>query len=310
MSGAIRDRRVIEREAANWLARLSLGGLSGEDAAKFDAWRAEDQRHQDIFARLQGALGRVEGAGPVLRDAHARAKQAEARKRRIVGGVAAVSLLGLTWLWLPIGIFADLRSGRGEIKAVQLADGSRLWLDAQSAVDLDFTDSERRVRLLHGRAHFDVAHGPKPFIVETRGGQVEDIGTAFDVVQTPGGGSAIVTGGMVRLRAGEDALVLKQGQAASWRDGTAAMATNADELVQESQGWRRHEFSFRHRPLGDVIAELDRYSSRKLVLLNGGASRRLVDGIIRTSDIEQGIASLARSQGLVAYDLGVLIVLR
>ncbi|MGL5683012.1 MAG: FecR family protein [Marinifilaceae bacterium] len=71
---------------------------------------------------------------------------------------------------------------RGAEYAVTLADGTKVWLNADSELKFpdNFTDGERKV-MLKGEAYFDVEKGNTPFIVELANGTVKVYGTEFNV---------------------------------------------------------------------------------------------------------------------------------
>ena len=74
----------------------------------------------------------------------------------------------------------------GESRTVTLADGSQVNLSGGSAIGVDITSEERRVRLLSGEAFFDVAHdAARPFTVEAGEARIVVLGTAFDVALDP-----------------------------------------------------------------------------------------------------------------------------
>ena len=70
----------------------------------------------------------------------------------------------------------------GEQKNITLADGSKLHLNTDSIVTVDFTENARNIVLLRGEAHFDVAHDTsRPFTVTAGNNTVTAVGTAFNM---------------------------------------------------------------------------------------------------------------------------------
>jgi transmembrane sensor len=95
---------------------------------------------------------------------------------------------------------ADYVTGKGQKSIVDLPDGTRVTLDADSAVDVAFTGGRRDVRLLNGRAFFDVAHDrAHPFAVQAGGRVVTALGTQFDVRLTPGAVRVVLAEGSVSV---------------------------------------------------------------------------------------------------------------
>ena len=108
------------------------------------------------------------------------------------GAVAALLVLGIgislsSWL-LPLsgsvgnGVYA---TAIGEQKVIVLRDDSRVQLDTYSQVRVEYQDAVRRIHLLRGKAHFNVAKNPqRAFEVYARDGLVRAVGTAFSVYLT------------------------------------------------------------------------------------------------------------------------------
>jgi len=70
----------------------------------------------------------------------------------------------------------------GEQRAILLSDGSRLTLNTNTRLAVDYGEKLRRIRLVHGEAMFEVAKNPhRPFIVQTETEQVRALGTTFIV---------------------------------------------------------------------------------------------------------------------------------
>src|SRR3546814_6714317 len=70
---------------------------------------------------------------------------------------------------------------RGEIRTVKLSDGSKLTIDTETLVTIDFGQTARHLRLEHGRARFEVAHEARPFVVDAGEVVVIASGTVVEV---------------------------------------------------------------------------------------------------------------------------------
>lgn len=105
---------------------------------------------------------------------------------------AAILLLPIMAIWMthrydkkhllahnPVRIIAD----RGEKAMVTLPDGSKVWINSESAISYDHTyNQDNRIVTLEGQAYFDVhKDAEKPFIVRTKKLDVQALGTRFDV---------------------------------------------------------------------------------------------------------------------------------
>jgi ferric-dicitrate binding protein FerR (iron transport regulator) len=78
--------------------------------------------------------------------------------------------------------YNELRTPRGGGYKLQLADGTRVWLNAGSSLryPVGFQDSVRQV-FLEGEAYFEVNHNGKPFIVKAGDMHTRVLGTSFNI---------------------------------------------------------------------------------------------------------------------------------
>jgi transmembrane sensor len=90
-----------------------------------------------------------------------------------------------------------------------MPDGTVIWLNSSSELEVDFNDTARRVKLIKGEGHFQVAKMPsRPFEVYADDRLVKAIGTAFTVHKTRGNVEVLVTEGSVELALLDSTLVV------------------------------------------------------------------------------------------------------
>jgi transmembrane sensor len=91
-----------------------------------------------------------------------------------------------------------------------LEDGSVIWLNSNSQVEVNYTDSKRIIKLVKGEAHFDVTSDPeRPFEVFAGSRMVKAIGTAFSVYRLADKIEVMVTEGKVELAVVQSTLIIK-----------------------------------------------------------------------------------------------------
>jgi transmembrane sensor len=80
---------------------------------------------------------------------------------------ASIALVAIIY-WPTLGCWqADYCNAVGEIKTVQLADGSQVTLDSASAIRVNLRNGLRNVQLEQGGAYFDVQRDTRhPFLVD------------------------------------------------------------------------------------------------------------------------------------------------
>ncbi|ATE60684.1 FecR domain-containing protein [Thauera sinica] len=265
--------RALE-EAADWFASLGEAGADRRIRQRWQAWLDADPAH----AQAWQAVERISGHFSPLRSQAGAARRAlevprHGARRRTLGVLAAVLTLGaplaalrLPWREWEYGLSTALathRSGRGESRAVELADGGSAWIGSDSALDVDYGPALRRLRLLRGdllvHTAADTAVPPRPFVVDTVHGRLRALGTRFAVHTEAAHTRIDVFEGAVELSpaaapadtrvvaAGEYALlgpraVESQGRADLARSGLArgvlvADGLRLDELLAELGRW-------------------------------------------------------------------------
>lgn len=179
---------VLE-ETAHWIIRLRYETADDQTRDEFAQWLNRHAAHAEAWGRAQQVLGTFERLPPTLGKQALQSTLQQRRRAvlRVVVGTAAVAPLAwisaqpATWhMWT-----ADAHTRTGEQRAIVLPDGSSLVLNTASAVDVVYTPQERRVILLSGEIWVTTASESstpyRPFIVQTKMGDVRALGTQFTV---------------------------------------------------------------------------------------------------------------------------------
>jgi transmembrane sensor len=286
--------------AVDWWIRMRQGALSADEKAAFEAWRAADPANAAAFDDMAEMCGFVENIAP-NRPA---ARQRPAARRLWAGAATIAAALGLVGLigfadladWLR----ADLYTSVGDRRSVTLEDGSRVELDARSAIALHFSAERRSLALLRGEAWFQVApDAARPFVVEAAGGAVTALGTAFDVAVDGGEARVTVTEHRVEVTSGGDAVIVDEGaQTAFSADHAAGPPQSVD--IKRAISWRRGKLIFENRPLGEVLATLGRHRRGYVYCLGVERCARRVTGVFDADDPARALREIETFLGLRA----------
>jgi transmembrane sensor len=322
--------RDSEEEALAWVVRLSSGDATDGDRAEFDLWcRAAEnatayRRARLLWLGLRDAVVALPGddeAGrgrplPLRRDVtpieprNRVGRRGPGRMRRFaIAAALALTFAGGAAQYVRVWQF-DHTSGPMSMHRTTLADGSTVTLTPDTAIDTIFQNGSRHVALARGEAFFDVRRDPaRPFVVSAGHGVVRVLGTAFSVRRDADGrGTVVVRRGRVEVRSGERSVILTPDRAVSFTtDGLQAVrAVSAEQLT----AWERGRLVMENQPLAKVVAEINRYGNRRVVLLNEEAGRRRVDAVVELAQIDSWLAALAGSQGLYRTSIGPITILR
>jgi len=169
------DYRVLQ-EAAQWFAVLQSGSASEADRLAWRAW-LQVPEHGTAWQRVERISGQFQ---PLADDQVGRAashllQQRQPNRRQVLkmlslmSGGALVLATGLT-SWREWA--ADLRTAVGEVRDLRLADGSRLWLNTDSAVDVAFDRHVRQLSLYRGELLLDTPFEQRPLLLRTAEGHL------------------------------------------------------------------------------------------------------------------------------------------
>lgn len=332
------DDDAIESRAAAWLAERD-DGLTAARQREFDAWCAADPRHAAAIARLDAAwaaLLQLRDYRPTARAHPDRDILAPRRFARVldfsrpllIAAAAAVTVIAV-WQWSPSksGSFAapgeTYSTTVGGYQRVTLADGSVLQLNDSSAVRVQFSDTERRLHLLRGQAHFTVAKNKtRPFVVSTPSVAVRAVGTAFDVRLGATEIEVLVTEGVVQLERPASARAIETSPtppvvSAGWRaivpheNTTHLTLTPVDAAVlRETLSWQGPRLVFVETPLSDVIAQFNRRNQVQISLGDPSLANLPVGGSFRAENVDAFLRLLTSSGDIVAEYDGDRVILR
>lgn len=289
---------IVRAQAAAWLARLRSEERSPQDEAGFRTWLAESTRHRQAFDSINMAWEAVGALGPERQSAaRHRGRGVDARRRALVtGGVGTVALAGGFGVWRSAfaGVYA---TGIGEQRRVSLADGTLVILDTNTRIRVALGDQRRRVDLVKGRAHFDVAKDlVRPFVVTAADQQLVAVGTAFDVMRDKGSVAVVVVEGQVAVRlapgaaAARTTTLVTPGRRVVF-DGAPVREDRPD--LARVTAWQSGRAVFDNEPVASAVAEMNRYSRRPIVVADQVAARMHVSGVYSTGDTEAFARSLA-----------------
>ena len=150
---------------------------------------------------------------------------------------------------------------RGGEFAIVLADGTKVWLNANSRLSYPthFTSEKREVER-EGEAYFEVKHDDTmPFIVKTTKAAIRVYGTTFNVKAYPDDTYQKTT-----LEEGSIGLIVNNKEFKLIPDEQAILNTNNDVTIRKINArqqsvWRHGRFLFDNESLEDIMTQLSRW---------------------------------------------------
>lgn len=284
-------------EAIHWYVRLHSGMAGEEDQAAFQHWLQQAPGHQLAWTQLSGLRQMLQSVPAPIAAPALQALQLSRREAlRKIGGVAALSAVALIGgRMLPWQRYtADYRTGSRQRGHFLLADGSELWLDAASVVDVDFSADQRHLYLHTGQLVLRSGHShgeQRPLSVLTEHGEIHALGTRFGVALRDHQTEVTVLEDTVRVcsHGGSERLLH-----AGWQ-----LRFDADQIHFTSaagahtDAWTAGLLVVHDRPLAEVLAELGRYHAGYLGCDPAIATIR-VSGVYPLDDTAAALRLLTR----------------
>lgn len=148
---------------------------------------------------------------------------------------------------------------RGGEYAVVLADGTKVWVNAESELryPVQFSGTERKV-YLKGEAYFAVTkQAGKPFVVCVGDSRITVLGTEFNVrnYQDEVVATTLVKGAVRIHDTGQECDLLSGQQAVIETDGIRVREVDTDLYT----AWKDGYFIYREKSLEDIMKELSRW---------------------------------------------------
>lgn len=240
------------------------------------------------------------------------------------GGIAAAILLAVLLVGAPAG--SDITAIGTEVptysttpgvtREIELPDGSSMILGAESSVDVAFSREVRLVTLLAGEAFFDVARDEsRPFTVRTGNAYVSVLGTRFNVNARKLETEVQVEEGRVKVKA----IQATQEDNEQARDSAGAAHTRVivtgqqitasgngfeSDIVpirsQQVGAWQYGRLVYFDEALGNVVSDASRYRAGEIIVADPEVKRIRVTAAFSTDQIDEMLAMLESSFGLVA----------
>lgn len=195
-----------------------------------------------------------------------------------------------------------LKTSIGNMVNVILSDGSKVWLNALSNLEypVQFSGDSRSVSL-EGEAYFEVAHQGKQFVVHTEKGDIKVLGTHFNVkaYANEAGMNATLMEGSVRLRAGQDSVVLRPGDGASVNEKNTIQKYSVDTSLVLA--WKQKVFRFQNADYAEIFKQLARWYDLEVVFRHPVNAR--FSGILPKDRPLSQLLSILAKAGQVKFEI-------
>lgn len=292
----------LQRQAQDWLVRLTSGQATQADAQALQHWCARSPAHAQAFAQARQLWLLL---GPAARQASQVVPMPMLSRRALLGGAVAASAALVVWQggWLenlaqPSAAFA---TEVGEQRRIELAPGIDLELNVRTRVSRE----PNGVALLDGEIEVLASQAIQ---VHAGDGLISTEQARFNVRQEDEGVCVTCLSGKLDIATQGKLRTLPAGM--QLRYGPQHIGTPEAFDPGQVMAWRERMLVFRDAPLAQVIAEINRYRPGRLVLLNPTLGRRRVQARFSFEQLPQVAELIRAAYGARCLELpgGVVLV--
>lgn len=283
----------MNREATIWYFRNEHG--AGESG--FDAWLAADENHRAVYEGVCAFMVKTEKFtdSPEMAEKYAHILQKRRPSYRgpiltaAISAVAAVFAIVMFYAPGPVAYQTEI----GEQRQVTLEDGTIITLNTNSHISVDMSEQDRVIIFDHGQANFDVAKDKtRPFKVIFDQGEVIALGTSFDIYNKASGEVVVsLLEGSVKIRRKNESLPFEEiiltvaDMRKPVRQVSLSNVAISDAAAPDREivsAWQKAQFVVDGMALGDVVAEINRYSRQEIILGHPDLQGIMVTGVFPT----------------------------
>jgi transmembrane sensor len=293
---AVPRTEEVSHQASVWFALMQGGTPTEAEREALANWIKADPEHAQAYAQLESLWA----ASALLVKPNPPAAAAQLSRRRFVGlgmaACAAAVTTGATTFWLKgMGSpFADLHTSVGERRTVNLPDGSTVELAGNTAMNVDFSTTQRSVELLQGEAFFNVLpRSAGEFSVKTQAGRV--IASDGEFCLSCDGPTAMLAVNRHTVR------VINADQQTDIGEGLSLrFSANQTGPIQHAEldqilAWRSGRLVFFDKPLITVVNELQRWREGKIFIADNQLAARRVSLILNLNRPDEMLAVLSKA---------------
>lgn len=336
----------LKKQAIEWLILLRTHDITEAQTHAFADWLSEDILHADAFAKAEDVFNAmvVAAQSPRITNPVASNTNEPDNIKLTVTSIKQTppipkipSKRFRSWLALPLTLAAawllavnlvlpkqshlledylsDYHTKTGEQRNIQLADGSQILLNTNSAVSVDYQNSSRNITLHHGQARFTVAKdSQRPFEVNSGSLTVRALGTVFDVyhqetgeidvtVQEHAVAASIQNEGLTSIDGQPTHVKVQEGQRLRYGGYGNLNQPEPIDGVQTA-AWQQRRLFINDRPLAELVEELDRYRVGRIFLSDSKLKNLRVTGMFSLADPNAALDKVRKILALQETQLG------
>jgi transmembrane sensor len=289
-------------ELAQWLVMMDAAPLTEAEKTAFEHWKNQSDEHRLAWVRAQKMEAFFTHVPP---DISAQILKKPRTKTPVlhklvvllaIGGVVlGTANIGHQQAWL-----ADYRTTYGEQRNITLADGTQIILNSKTAIDVDFSDTARKVILRHGEIFVQTGHpsdsATRPFYIQSEDGTIKALGTQFNVAREQAQTQIAIVEHAVQIDTAQsrEQHILNQGRALAFK---ADHIGKEEAIDMSTLMWKKGLLVANRLPLQAFAEQIERYYDIR-VSVDADSADTIISGTYPINDLPALTAALSSTYQL------------
>lgn len=283
-------KRLLEKYHRNNLTEEEfLAFIKALNQEKFDEHSVIDEMAKEDWGESLELLQKI--------DIEQKRERSLKRQRKTRWWIASAAVL-----LILVGVFGILAPPRssdsiiyetkyGEIKNIELPDGSSVLLNANSKItwEKDWKRTKNRMVHLSGEAFFDVVKREgMHFQVDVPKVKIDVLGTEFNVRYRGEETEVFLQEGSVNLQAndGVEQIKMKPGDLIRYDPASETLTTEKKNLERDNVAWVKGVLQFDNKPLSFILHEFEELYGKKFKIENKELADKRMDFSLPYADWE------------------------
>lgn len=319
---SISDQKLAELLNDDSFVRWLKGEATEEECRKWNAWEQRDSLHADLKnkARLLYDIPMDSSSGVGVEqqlsrlnkriDKKIRAADSAKRKRKgytlLAAAVIVLLLAVVSFMSLSLNenvdrskntVYKTVEVGNGETATLNISDGSQIRLNANSSLryKTGHFDNDTVEVWLKGEGYFSIIHDPEGqkriFIVHTPDGDIQELGTKFNINTKFDGTDVVLEEGRVKLTLRSQDQ--KNGMEAVMEPGQKALLHSVNDTITFKEvdpslytAWVDGKLKFKESSLKEIIRTVEATYGISVVVSDSSLLNRRVSGSLQNPDLK------------------------
>ncbi|MDO8825779.1 FecR domain-containing protein [Methylophaga sp.] len=289
------------KDAAQWHVELSAESVTEKHRRAWQQWLIEQAENQWAWQQLEKLQQKLKGLpGDLAFDSlnSDEEKPVANPRRNILKSIAGLGVISssswLAWQYSPASLMlADHYTHTGEVRQLTLADGSMVTLNSASAINVEFSPTERRLHLKQGEIMISTSSNQdiRPFYVQTEQGLLKPLGTRFSVHQQSDKTVLKVFQHQVKVSLPDkQQMICSAGNKLTFSHNQFQPLTT---LAEGEDAWLQQKLVINDMPLDQFLNQLSRYRPG-IIRVEPELAKYHISGTFDVTNTDQALMAVSR----------------